>query len=199
MRYSLFDTPVVTPLLRLVSNLYLWVMGWHKVGALPADPRCVVVAAPHTSSWDFPLMLACVFSYRAKASWMGKKSMFVWPISQVLKWLGGIPIDRGRTTNAVGQAARVITESDRMLMFLSAEGTRGRTSKWKTGFYHIALKARVPIVLSFADYGRRRVGFGPSFVPTGDIENDMKLLAEFYRDMIPKYPEKFTVPDVSQP
>jgi len=197
MRYSLFDTPLITPLLRHASNLYLRLTGWEKVGSLPDSPKCVVVAAPHTSSWDFPLMLACVFSYRAKASWMGKKSMFVWPLSYVWKWLGGIPIDRAKAANAVHEAARVISESDRVLMFLSAEGTRRRTSKWKTGFYYIALRARVPIVLSFADYGRKRVGFGPSYMPSGNIKEDMKLLAQFYEGMVGKYPDQFSAPDLS--
>jgi 1-acyl-sn-glycerol-3-phosphate acyltransferase len=143
-------------------------------------------------------MLSCVFSFRAKGSWMGKDSLFVGPIGPILKWLGGIPIDRSKHGKAVEQAVGVMNDSNRLLMVVSPEGTRSRVNKWKTGFYYIALGAKVPIVLGIADYRRKMVGFGPAFMPTGKLRDDMKVLFEFYRDITPKHPDLFSLPDLPE-
>ena len=199
MNRTLFDTPVITPILRMIANLCIRAVGWKKMGTLPDEPKCVVIAAPHTSNWDFPLMLCCVFAFRAKGAWMGKDSLFVGPLGPIMKWLGGIPIDRTKRGHAVEQAIAFLNESDRLIMIVSPEGTRSRVCKWKSGFYHIALGAKVPIVMGFGDYYRKVLGFGPAFMPTGNLQDDMKAIVEFYQHITPRHPDQFCLPDQPEP
>lgn len=179
---TLFDTPVVNHLLRAGSLAFLRATGWQVVGALPADtPKCVLIAAPHTSNWDLPYTLMVAFVLRLDIYWMGKASLFRFPFGPVMRWLGGIAVDRSRNTNLVAaSAAAIVAAAGPLQLVVPPEGTRGRTRLWKTGFYFIAQQAGVPIVLAFIDYEKKIGGLGPLFVPTGDVDADMATIKRFY-------------------
>jgi len=182
MQHTLFDTPVVNTLLRGLSRAVLRLQGWQVQGSLPAEAaKSVLIAAPHTSNWDLPYTLMVAFCLHLRVYWMGKDSLFRGPLGPVMRWLGGIPVDRSKNNNLVAAAAAAIVAAQGPLqLVVPPEGTRGKTRHWKTGFYFIALQARVPIVLAYMDYARKVSGLGPVFVPTGDVEKDMVEIKRFY-------------------
>lgn len=194
MKYTIFDVPVLRGVLRAFSILYLRMIGWRREGALPDIPKYVIVVAPHTSNWDFPIGLAFAFALRLKGYWLGKDSLFRWPLRGFFRWLGGIPIDRSRSSDVVAQMVRIFRERAKLIMVLAPEGTRKKVPHWKSGFYYIARGADVPIVLGFLDYLRKAGGIGPVFSPTGDIEADMEYIRAFYKTVQGKYPEKQCIP-----
>jgi len=150
----------------------------------------VLIAAPHTSNWDLPYMLFVAFGLRAKVYWMGKDAIFRWPFSRLFKWLGGIPIDSSKSNNVVAQSIDQFTRNDNLILAVPPAGTHKRVLNWKTGFYHIANGAEVPIVMGFLDYKKKIGGIGPVLQPTGDIEADMLTIRTFYQDISGKYPLK---------
>ncbi len=176
---------------KLVARLFLWLSGWETEGSRPQENRFVLIAAPHTSNWDLPYLLALATLFDIKISWMGKHVLFRPPIGWLMRRLGGIPIVRHRRGNMVSQMAQAFEESESLALVVPAEGTRKYVAHWKSGFYHIARTARVPIVLGYLDYARRRGGFGPALHPTGDIRSDMDEIRDFYSDKIGKYPDLF--------
>jgi 1-acyl-sn-glycerol-3-phosphate acyltransferase len=182
MHLTLFHTPVVNTVLRALSLAFLRLAGWKVEGELPANAsKCVLIAAPHTSNWDLPYTLMVAFALNLQVYWMGKQSLFKRPFGGLMKWLGGIPVDRSKSTNLVAASAAAIRAADGPLqLVVPPEGTRGKTRHWKTGFYHIALAAQVPIVLAYMDYARKVSGLGPVFQPTGDVEADMAVIKRFY-------------------
>lgn len=190
MGYTIFDTPVVRTFIRWICLFLLKVSGWKSEGVLPDIPKFVLIAAPHTSNWDFPIMMFIAFKLRAKVYWMGKASIFNKPFGTLFKWLGGIPIDRNKANNTVSQMAAKFDESDQLIVIIPPSGTRKRVSHWKSGFYHIANQAGVPIVLGFLDYAKKRGGIGPTIFPTGDVNSDMAIIQQFYSEIEGKYPEK---------
>jgi 1-acyl-sn-glycerol-3-phosphate acyltransferase len=182
MHRTIFDTPLVNTTLRGLSLAFLRLNGWRVEGALPAGmPKCVLIAAPHTSNWDLPYTLMVAFVLRLNIYWMGKHSIFRAPFGPLMRWLGGIAVDRSKSGNLVAASAAAITAADGPLqLVVPPEGTRDKTRHWKTGFYYIALEARVPIVLAFMDYHRKVSGLGPVFTPSGDVERDMAEIKRFY-------------------
>ncbi|HSO43971.1 MAG TPA: lysophospholipid acyltransferase family protein [Rhodoferax sp.] len=182
MHRTIFSTPIVNTLLRAFSVAFLKLNGWQVQGALPAQAqKSVLIAAPHTSNWDLPYTLMVAFVLRLNIYWMGKASLFRFPFGPVMRWLGGIAVDRARANNLVLASAQAIQEADGALqLIVPPEGTRSKTRYWKTGFYHIAVTAQVPIVMAYMDYQRKLSGLGPVFVPTGDIEADMLQIKAFY-------------------
>jgi 1-acyl-sn-glycerol-3-phosphate acyltransferase len=182
MQRTIFDTPVLNTLLRAASRAFLRVNGWTVEGSLPERARkCVAIAAPHTSNWDLPYTLMVAFVLRLDIRWMGKQSLFRFPFGGLMRWLGGIAVDRSKNNNLVAASAAALRQADGPLqLVVPPEGTRGRTRHWKTGFYFIALQAGVPIVLAYMDYQRKVAGLGPVFTPTGDVEADMSVIKRFY-------------------
>jgi 1-acyl-sn-glycerol-3-phosphate acyltransferase len=182
MTRTIFETPVVNTLLRAASAAFLRLNDWKVEGALPAQARkAVLIAAPHTSNWDLPYTLMVAFCLRLNIRWMGKASLFRGPLGPLMRWLGGIAINREKSSNAVAACAAALQQSTGPLqLVVPPEGTRGRTRHWKTGFYFIALQAQVPIVLAYMDYQRKVSGLGPVFTPTGDVERDMDEIKRFY-------------------
>ena len=177
-------------MLHWLAKTILGAFGWRTEGVLPAASKYVIVGAPHTSNWDFVLMLALALVFRIKVSWMGKHTLFRWPLGALLKRLGGIPIDRTARHNVVEQAVQAFHNSESLILLITPEGTRKKVPYWKTGFYYIAQAANVPIVLAFADYKRKVGGVGPTIVPSGDIEADMRIIRDFYADIVGKYPDQ---------
>ncbi len=198
MQRTIFDTPFVTVLGRVWARLFLGALGWKKEGDLPDLPKFVMIAAPHTSNWDLPIMLALGFLMRAKMFWMTKESVFRWPFGGFLRWLGGIPIDRSRANGVVGQCVELFGRHDNLILAVPPEGTRKKVGTWKTGFYHIAVGAGVPIAMGYLDYGRRRGGVAGLLYPTGDYAADLARLQEFYATVTPKYPHLTTTASVGQ-
>ncbi|PXX50453.1 1-acyl-sn-glycerol-3-phosphate acyltransferase [Aquitalea magnusonii] len=190
MHYTIFDTPLLRDFMRALSIMLLRLRGWRIEGSFPDLPKYVLIAAPHTSNWDFPLTLGVCFALRAKLYWMGKHTLFWGPLGPVMRWLGGIPVMRSRSNSLVQQMVTVYQQSERLVVAIPPEGTRQRVKEWKTGFYHIAWGAQLPIVLAYMDYARKVCGFGPVFHPTGDIAADMPLIQDFYRDKVGKYPDQ---------
>jgi 1-acyl-sn-glycerol-3-phosphate acyltransferase len=193
MHRTLFDTPLVNTVLRAGSRGFLRLNGWTVSGSLPPQARkCVLIAAPHTSNWDLPYTLMVSFVLHLNVYWMGKHSLFAFPFGPVMRWLGGIAVDRTRSTNLVCASASALRAADGAVqLVVPPEGTRGRTRHWKTGFYYIALEADVPIVLAYMDYGRKVAGLGPVFVPTGDVEVDMAEIKRFYAGIQGRRPQLF--------
>lgn len=191
--HTVFDTPLVNTVLRAVSRCILRLTGWTIEGALPAHAhKSVLIAAPHTSNWDLPYTLMLAFSLRLRVVWMGKSSLFRAPFGGVMRWLGGIPVNREQSTNMVATSAQALREaSGPTQLIVPPEGTRGKTRHWKTGFYFIAQQAGVPIVLAFVDYGRKVGGLGPVFEPTGDVDSDMARIKAFYAPIQGKNPHQF--------
>lgn len=182
MRATIFTTPGVNTLLRLFSVAFLRLTGWRLEGALPDHARkSVFIAAPHTSNWDLPYTLMVAFALGLNICWMGKQSIFKAPFGGVMRWLGGIPVNREQSSNVVAASAAAIRAADGPLqLIVPPEGTRSKTRYWKTGFYYIALLAQVPIVMAYMDYEHKRSGLGPVFMPSGDIDADMVAIKAFY-------------------
>jgi len=178
---------------RALGRLYLRIAGWHVEGSLPPDlHKAVVVAAPHTTNWDMPHMLAVAWAVGVRPSWLGKKSLFRFPFGWFMRALGGVPVDRSRRENVVDQAVERFAASDRLFLVIPPSGTRSRAKHWKSGFYHIARGAGVPVLCSFLDYPSRTAGLGPCLRMTGVVSADMGRIREFYSGIRGLYPEKAT-------
>jgi 1-acyl-sn-glycerol-3-phosphate acyltransferase len=166
--------------------------GWQVTGEVPTTGSYVLIAAPHTSNWDFVWTMATAIVLRVQLSWFAKHSLFKPGIGGLLQRWGGIPIQRMESLNRVqfmAQQLRIANEgSDSMVLLVSAEGTRSHADYWKSGFYHIAREAGVPIVLGFLDYAQRRVGFGPAIATTSDMRADMDRIRAFYATVKGKHP-----------
>ena len=193
MHHTIFDTPVVNTLLRVVSRATLRLTGWTIEGSLPAHAaKSVLIAAPHTSNWDLPYTLMLAFSLHLRVYWMGKQSLFRAPFGGVMRWLGGIPVNREQSSNLVASSAQAMRAAKGpMQLIVPPEGTRNHNRYWQTGFYFIAQEAGVPIVLAFVDYGRKVGGLGPVFEPTGDLERDMADIKAFYAPIKGKNADQF--------
>ena len=197
MHRTIFDTPGVNTLLRIFSLAFLKLTGWKVEGSLPANtPKCVLIAAPHTSNWDLPYTLMVAFALRLHVYWLGKQSIFRPPFAGTMRWLGGIAVDRSRSNNLVEASAQALAAADGPLqLVIPPEGTRSKTRYWKTGFYYIALQANVPIVLAYMDYSRKVSGLGAVFHPSGDVEKDMTAIKAFYAPFKGKNATQFEARD----
>ena len=182
MRTTVFSTPLLTPTLRLIAMVILRLMGWTAIGRELHRPKLVLIGAPHTSNWDFPLMLLIVLKLRLNVFWMGKHTLFRFPFGGLMRWLGGIPIDRSKSNNVVQQVTEEYNKQSELVVLIPPEGTRSKVDRWKTGFYHIARNAGVPILLGYVDAPRKEAGLADFFTPTGDLERDMAAIRAFYAD-----------------
>lgn len=196
MRMTMFDTPVLTWVMRGIGFLILRVSGWRAEGINPLPNKFVLIGAPHTSMWDVPLVLALAFAYKRRIFFMAKDTAFFWPAGMFMKWFGGIPVNRSKSNNMVAQTIKHFQENDELIICIPPEGKRAKSDHWKTGFYYIALGAGVPIALGFMDFKRKRGGVGAMMTPTGDIKADFKILYDFYKDITAMYPEKVTLPSL---
>jgi 1-acyl-sn-glycerol-3-phosphate acyltransferase len=177
------------PVARTLGRVYLRLVGWRVDGEMAAGvDAAVVVAAPHTSNWDMPLMLAVAFTLGFRPRWLGKHQMFRRPFGGFMRWLGGIPVNRSSPHGLVDQTVAAFAASGGLMLVIPPSGTRAKRAYWKSGFYHIARQARVPIVLSYLDYRRRVGGIGPVLVPSGDLAADMDVVRAFYATVTPRHP-----------
>jgi 1-acyl-sn-glycerol-3-phosphate acyltransferase len=176
---------------KLIGRAYLNLLGWRSLGGAPRLRKYVLVAAPHTSNWDFPLLLAFSWVHDVRVSWLGKHTLFRGPMGWFFRATGGIPVDRRAAQGVVASVAAAFRDADRLIVAISPEGSRSHREHWKSGFYHVARTANVPIVLGVLDYGRREGGFGPVIEPSGDVHADMDRIREFYADKQGKRPAQF--------
>lgn len=187
--------------MKILSKAYLKLTGW-KVEANPPKEihqKCVMICAPHTSNWDFPTTLAIMTVLNVKARYAMKKELMGFPFGPIFKALGAIAINRkpkkeGEKRQSTVQAiADLFSKEDKLCLMIAAEGTRSLQKEWKTGFYYIALQAKVPICLGYLDYKTKIGGFGKVVHPTGDIHADMAEIMDFFKDKEGKKPENFSL------
>lgn len=180
--------------LKSFARILLFVSGWRLEGEVPDLKKCVIIGAPHTSNWDLFFGLLYKMYYGLNIQFLMKKELFSFPFGIFFNWLGGIPVNRGKKNNLVETLYEKFTQKENFYLALAPEGTRNKVKQWKRGFYHIAKKANVPIVLGYMDYGRKVVGVGPVFNIGNDIEKDMAEIQEFYLSIQAKFPEHYSFP-----
>jgi len=191
MHLTIFETPLINTLARWISVSILRLLGWRLEGNIPSEQKYVLIAAPHTSNWDFPYTLMVCFALRLRVYWMGKASLFPPVVGHIMHWLGGIAVDRSRSGNLVQSTVDAFHANQRLTVIVPPEGTRGKVTHWKTGFYYIALGAGVPIALGYLDFSRKTAGIGKMFIPTGDLIADMEEIKQFYSGVNGKNPQQF--------
>ena len=177
----------------MLNRLALWwfrLTGWKIEGELPPAPKLILIGAPHTTNWDFVFMLAAMASFGVKASFMGKDSLFKGPFRFIMRRLGGISIRRGVRESVVEQMAAAFAAAPSLVLVIAPAGTRHYSDHWKSGFYHIAQTARIPIVPARIDYPHQVVTMGPPLLVGNDLTSDMDVLRRFYAGGKGKYPDQ---------
>ncbi|NVJ60298.1 MAG: lysophospholipid acyltransferase family protein [Gammaproteobacteria bacterium] len=169
-------------MLSWLSSRVLKALGWRLVGQPPSVDKCVLIFAPHTSNWDVIILLLLKWGTKLKPTFIGKHTLFWPPLSWFFRAIGGEPVDRTKTTNVVDQIVQKFNSRETLHFALSPEGTRSKRDHWKTGFYWVAHKAKVPIQLVFLDTATKTIGFGPLMEASGNIEKDFEFLHDFYHD-----------------
>lgn len=176
----------------MLSRLSMWILnslGWTVQAELPDIKKYVVIAAPHTSNWDFPLGILAAKAMRLKVHWLGKHTLFRWPFGWFFRAIGGTPVNREHGQDYIRQMTELFERSEYLVLALAPEGTRSKLDHWKTGFHYIARAANVPILLAYMDFGRKQVGVGDLFYPGDDIEADFDRIRQFYKKRTGKNPE----------
>ena len=177
----------------LGQKLGLWLLkllgGWSIQGELPAHKKMVIAVAPHTSNQDFFVGIAAALALDLKIRFLGKHSIFVWPVKRLLMSLGGIPVDRSHPQGVVGQVVAEFEQSDSLLLGLSPEGSRKKVDNWRSGFWFIAKQANVPVCLVGLNYKHKQLVFGPVMLPGESFEQDCAQMRLFFQQMTAKYPE----------
>mgnify|MGYP002713056519 FL=1 len=177
-------------LTRLIARIGLALSGWRVDSRLPKESHYVMVVAYHTSNWDFVHGLMAKWLWGEHFVFVAKHSLFWPPLGWFLRCIGGVPVDRRVRGGFIEKMVEQFQRRDQMKLVILPEGTRSKVDHWKTGFYYIATQARVPIAFGYFDYKNRVVGVGGQFTPSGDIEKDLHIIEDFYRDKTGKYPEK---------
>lgn len=163
-----------------LAGWLLGLFGWSVEAEPPPGPKCVVIFYPHTSNWDFIIGMVARSAMRLPIQWAGKDTLFRWPMGGIFRWLGGIPVNRRERTGLTARLADEFAQRRRFYLAITPEGTRSRTDGWKSGFYHLALAAKVPLGLAYIDYPQKRVGIGAYIELTGDERADLDALRRFY-------------------
>ena len=194
------NVPAVTPNLARRGNAFLrWVMiglmrltGWRFTGAdFPDCRKFVLIVAPHTSNWDFPVGIMAMYALGIRGTFLGKDTLFKFPLGIVMRFLGGFPVDRTSRSDVVTQTVELVERSDRIIIVLSPEGTRKLTSRWRSGFYWIARKTGMPILPIGFDHSKREIVVNALFEPTGDQDADVAALRKLFRPEMARFPEKY--------
>lgn len=176
---------------RWLGRSILHLFGWRIEGEFPNRGKFLAIVAPHTSNWDFVIGIAAVLALGIEAHWLGKHTLFCGPVGPLMRRLGGIAVDRRSPQGYIDQLAGIFERRERFILGITPEGTRRRVERWKTGFYHIAKAAGVPLVPCYLDFKRRVAGIGPAWEPDADLTAEMQRLEGFFRDIAPKRPQNF--------
>jgi len=175
---------------RVIAQVVFFLFRWRPEGSVPEVPRLIAIAAPHTSAWDMVFMLSYIWYHRISVVWLGKEALFQ---NIFVGWFfrktGGIPVDRSGEGHQVERLAAIVRDAERIRLCLAPSGSRGRGDYWRSGFYHLALQAEVPVLLAYVDYNRRRIGVGPLLRLSGEVERDMNEIRRFYFGIEGKYPD----------
>jgi 1-acyl-sn-glycerol-3-phosphate acyltransferase len=190
MHRTVFNTPVLKYFLRGLSLFLLKIFGWKAVGQLPAESKYVLIFAWHTSNWDLFYGVLVAFALKLDIVFLAKKELFRRPFGPLMKWLGGVSIERNGSHNIVSQMIQKFNENERFVLAISPEGTRRKVQYWKSGFYRIVQGARVPLLLTFLDYEQKKGGAGPLLYLRGNIDRDMQTIRDFYATVKGKYPDQ---------
>ncbi len=181
MRYTLFSTPILTPILRVLSKLILKIIRWRVIGALPQEhKKYVLIVAPHTSNWDFILFVLAVSVLRLKPSVLIKSTLFVGPLGWFLRYCGAIPVNRKQASSLVNYIADIYAEREEFVLIITPEGTRSANPNWKLGFHHVATTAEVPILIVYVDSAIRTIGIEGLMEPTNDVDADLVKIKTFF-------------------
>lgn len=184
---------------KFMASLTLRILGWKIIGNLPpGSKKCVVVMAPHTSNVDFVFGWLGYSSLGINSHFLIKKEAFTRFMGPLIRAMGGIPVDRGRSSNLVFQLAEEFEKREQLVLTITPEGTRKPNKYWKKGFYLIAQQAKVPLVMGFLDYKNKIGGFGPSFYPSDNYEDDIEKIKAFYKTKTARYPQNFRLPFVHE-
>lgn len=175
-----------------IGETLLKSLGWKIIGHAPKSGKQVIIAAPHTSNYDFVYLVACAWAMRADAAWLGKEEIFKYPgFRWFFKKIGGIPIKRSQAGGYVEKLSQFVESKSHINLCIPPEGTRGKAPGWRTGFYHIANSLNLPIMMAFIDYKNKELGLSSEVVqPTGDIEKDFVKIRNFYENIRGRYPAK---------
>lgn len=201
---TVFELPIIRSVLSIIARATAKLLGWKFDSsifeALDKHQKAMVVGAPHTSNWDFPLMLMTTLALKMPARWLGKHTLFWGPLGPIMRFLGGIPIDRRSRFNSVEQISEKFAVKDKMTLVIAPEGTRSAVSKWRTGFYFMAQSAQVPMVFAYLDYAKRTVGVLAVECAEADIDKDEveKKIAGYqalFSDVTGKNPQNYIAPD----
>lgn len=184
------------PFINAICWLYVRISGWRLIGKLPETDKFIVIFVNHTSNWDFLPLISIRYVERIYASWFGKHTLFKWPLGAILRSMGGIPINRQKSSNMVNQAIDIFNRHDSYILLIAPEGTRKQVKQWKTGFYYISLGAEVPICPLVLDYKLKQLVISEPFYPTGDIKEDIQSLQTCYDRYTAKRPEYVFTGDV---
>ncbi|MGX4675328.1 lysophospholipid acyltransferase family protein [SAR92 clade bacterium H246] len=181
MRYTLFSTPILSSVLRVISRLMLKIIRWRVIGALPEGQRkYVLIVAPHTSNWDFILFIFAVSVLRLQPSVLIKSTLFVGPLGWFLRYCGAIPVNRTQANSLVDYIAGIYAEREEFVLIITPEGTRSANPNWKRGFHHVARKAEVPVLVVYVDSAIRTIGIEGLMEPSDDADADIRKLKQFY-------------------
>ena len=188
---TIFTTPIVTGFLRGLARLLFWLTGWRVQGRVPPDlPKFVIVGAPHTSNWDFVIFLGMFLCLRGELRFIGKAELFRPPLGGFFRWCGGYPVERSKSQGMVEQMAGAFRANDCFVLAIAPEGTRSKVNEWKTGFYHIAKQAGVPVSTGYLDSATKTCGIGPTFHLTDDMEADIKSIQSFFAEKVGIHPHR---------
>lgn len=192
-KFTIFNVPLLIPFLSRFSRFSGALLGWSVEGEFPNYPKMMLAAAPHTSNWDFLMFLYAILSKRVQPNVMGKHSLFWWPLSAIMSFLGVVPIDRTQKGGVVEQGIEYFNSVDKTIILVTPEGTRSYRKDWKSGFYHIAWGAKVPLILCKVNFHTRTIFIGEEFIMTGDYDKDIVGIKEYFRDCVPLKPENFGI------
>lgn len=180
--------------MKKLSKFIFKIAGWKAVVSVSEPPKSVICVAPHTSNWDYPIGQLFYWSLGRKSSFLIKKSWFFFPVGNILRAMGGVPVDRSKRTSVTDQMANEFKTRETFHLAVTPEGTRQLAKKWKMGFYHIAIKANVPIQIAYIDYAKKEVGVAGIIYPSGDEKADMEKIYAFFHGVVACHPENFYNP-----
>ena len=178
--------------MRKIIAFFLKKRGWKIIIKTKIPAKCILCVAPHTSNWDFIIAISLYKSVGGDPHFLMKKDWFFFPFDRIFRSMGGIPVNRDKKTSLTQQMVELFNNNTEFQLAIAPEGTRKKNSKWKTGFYHIAYAANVPIALVYLDYGKKEIGVERIFYPSGNAESDIREIKDYYKDIQPKHPGKFS-------
>ena len=176
-------------ILQAIAKFILRISGWTATGDVPNLEKAIFIAAPHTSNWDGFWLLVCKVALDVELRFLAKPTLFWWPLGSLLRWFGAMPIDRSQATSTVQLMIDIFEQEEHLFLALAPEGTRKLQPYWKTGFYKIARAAKIPIILAYIDYPRKKMGIGPELRTSGDVDKDLAFIRDFYKPHAGRHPE----------